>query len=98
MEAQGDDLTRQRNIDFTIVFRDEHSAEQFAKHFRSLGYEVEVEFTSTNPEFPWDVVVVERTIPSWEAITHFEKLLESVANQWGGRNDGWCCVSESSSG
>lgn len=37
MEAQGDDLTRPRNIDFTIVFADASSAEQFAGHFRALG-------------------------------------------------------------
>jgi Regulator of ribonuclease activity B len=30
MAAQGDDLTRPRNVDFTVVFVDESSAEQFA--------------------------------------------------------------------
>jgi hypothetical protein len=40
MVAKGDDLTRPRNIDFSVLFADEGSAEKFAEHFRSLGYQV----------------------------------------------------------
>jgi hypothetical protein len=40
MEARGDDLTRPRNIDFTVVFADAISADQFAEHFLALGYAV----------------------------------------------------------
>jgi len=40
MESKGDDLSRPRNVDFTVVFRDENTAQQFANHFRALTYEV----------------------------------------------------------
>jgi hypothetical protein len=94
MEAQGDDLNRPRNIDFTVVFADVTSAEQFAEHFRRLGHDVSVEANEINQDFPWDVVVVQYMVPSHYGITDFEKLLQSVADGWGGHNDGWGCFSE----
>ena len=93
MEARGDDLARPRNIDFTVVFANESSAEQFAQHFRALGHKVSVEFTGTDEDFPWDVVVVQHMAPSYDGISNFEDLLQSVADGWGGHNDGWGCYS-----
>ena len=66
MEAHGDDLTKPRNIDFTVVFADGNSAQQFAQHFRALGHQVSVEFTQTKQDFPWDVIVVQHMVPSHE--------------------------------
>lgn len=94
MEAQGDDLTRPRDIDFTVAFADANSAEQFAEHFRGLGHKVSVEPTEADPDFPWDAVVVQHIVPSYDGITNFEKLLQSIADGWGGHNDGWGCFSE----
>jgi len=93
MESEGDDLTRPRSIDFNVIFADENSAEQFAQHFRALGHEVSVEATETKPGYPWDVVVAQRMVPSYDGIVGFESLLQSVAGRWGGRNDGWGCFS-----
>jgi hypothetical protein len=94
MEAQGDDLTRPRNIDFTVAFADASSAERFAEHFRALGHKVSVRHTATDQDFPWDVIVVKHMVPSYDGITDFENLLQSVADGWGGHNDGWGCFSE----
>jgi Regulator of ribonuclease activity B len=96
MEARGDDLTRPRNVDFTVEFADATSADQFAEHFRALGHKVSVENTATDQDFPWDVIVVQHMVPSYDAITDFENLLQSVADGWGGHNDGWGCFSEPS--
>jgi hypothetical protein len=94
METQGDDLTKLRNIDFAVAFADARSAEQFAEYFRALGHDVSVELTETDPDFRWDAVVVQHMVASHEEITNFEKALQSVADGWGGRNDGWSCFSE----
>jgi hypothetical protein len=93
MVAKGDDLTRLRNIDFSVVFADESSAYEFAEHFRSLGYEVSVKGGYPKQGFPWDVLVVRNMAASHEGITNFENLLQSAADRWGGRNDGWGCFS-----
>lgn len=94
MEAHGDDLTRSRNIDFTVVFPNEAAAERFATHFRGLGYAASIEFTQTAGDLPWDVVVVNHMVTSHDGIGSFEVMLEDVATPHGGRNDGWGCLSE----
>ena len=93
MEANGDDLTRARNVDFTVVFADETSAEQFAKHFQAQGYAASVDFAEVRQDLPWDVVVVKHMKPSHREISDFEDLLQHVAETFGGRNDGWGCIS-----
>lgn len=94
METHQDDLTRPRDIDFTVVFADAIAAEKFAEHFCASGHEVSVGGTEANQNFPWEVVVVRHMVPSHDGITDFENLLQSVADEWGGLNDGWGCFSE----
>jgi hypothetical protein len=93
MEAEGDDLTRPRNLEFTVVFSNENTAMQFANHFRALGFAVSAELAGTVPDFPWDVVVVKHMVPSHEEIGAFEDSLQKVADAFGGHNDGWGCFS-----
>ena len=97
MEAKEDDLSRPRNIDFTVVFPDENAAKQFANHFRALGHTVSVEPAGTVPEFSRDVLVVKHMAPSYQEIAAFEASLQRVADTLGGHNDGWGCFSERSS-
>ena len=91
MEAGGDDLTRPRDIDFSVVFPNENSANEFANHFRVRGLAASVELTGTVEDFPWDVTVVKQMVPSHEEIGAFENSLQQVADSLGGHNDGWGC-------
>jgi Regulator of ribonuclease activity B len=91
MVAKGDDLTQLRDIDFTVVFADEISANEFASHFKSLGLATSVERTGVEKELPWDVKVVRNMAPQHDKIGEFEDELELVAMPLGGRNDGWGC-------
>jgi hypothetical protein len=94
MEANGDSLTRPRDIDFAVVFREKDAAEGFAEHFRALGYAVSVERAGTRVEFPWDVVVVRHMTPSHQEIGNFEASLQKVADTLDGHNDGWGCMTQ----
>jgi hypothetical protein len=94
LQANGDDLTRPRDVDFTVVFPNENAAKLFAQQVSSIGYSVTVEFAETVKECPWDVVVVKHMVPTHQEIGSFEGVLESVANPLGGHNDGWGCFSE----
>lgn len=78
MHEAGDDLTRPRGVDFTVVFPTENVAEQFAQHFRTLGYAASVEFAETVEGFPWDVVVVSHMEPSHSEIGRFEETAYGV--------------------
>jgi hypothetical protein len=93
MESHGDDLARPRNIDFTVVFPNEGSAQTFSKRFERLGYKVSVEFTETVKAFPWDVLIVKYMKPAHQEISDFESVLQGEAEALGGRNDGWGCIS-----
>lgn len=94
LEADGDDLSRPRNIDFSVVFPTEFTAERFADHFRERGYSVELRFSEVKEGLPWDVTVVNNMTPSHQAITDFEDELQQVAETLGGQNDGWGCFTE----
>lgn len=93
MQNKGDDLTKPRDIDFTVVFADENSAGCFASHFKRLGLRTSIKFSATVKELPWDVIVVKNMVPSHQEIGEFEKELALVARPFGGRNDGWGCFS-----
>ena len=58
-----------------------------------LGYAVSIRETATEDGFPRDVIVVNHMVPTYEGITDFENLLQSVADRWNGHNDGWGFVS-----
>lgn len=94
MRANGDDLSRPRNVDFSVVFPTENAAERFAEHFRMLGYAVSVELSECVEELPWDATVVKHMALSSAEITRFELALQEVATPLSGRNDGWGCFSE----
>jgi hypothetical protein len=94
MIKNGDDLSKARDIDFSIVFPDRSSAEEFASQFHQLGYPTAVDRTNTEPSLPWDVKVVKHMLPVCEAITEFELLLQARASPLGGRNDGWGCFNQ----
>jgi len=93
MQESGDDLSKPRDIDFTVVFPDEAAARAFVGQLHGRDCRVTVERTGTAEGLPWDVLVVKNMVPSHEAITEYEALLESFASQHGGRNDGWGCLS-----
>lgn len=94
MQANGDDLSKARSIDFTIVFPNENSASECARHFSQLGYHATLENTSCAEGLPWDVVVVKHMLPTHSGITTFEGELDSIAKPLGGRNDGWGCFEQ----
>ena len=94
LQKDGDDLTKVRPIDFTVVLTNANAAEQFAEHFRHLGHQVTVENSNCVTELPWDVIVVNSIAPSHAEIAAFEGSLQIVADTYGGRNDGWGCIAQ----
>ena len=92
MQENGDDLGKPRDIDFTLVFPDQTSAEAFARVVSEMGLNVSTEKTECAPELPWDVTVVKHMMPSHAGISELEETLQLYASKFGGRNDGWGCL------
>src|SRR5262249_18383418 len=94
MQESGDDLSRPRDIEFTVIFPSQILANRFADHFRRLQYRTSIEQSRTVPELPWDVVVVRNMIPAYHEISEFEEILGTAAIPFSGRNDGWGCLTQ----
>jgi Regulator of ribonuclease activity B len=94
MLEHGDDLSKQRYVDFIVVFPDKMRAEQFAEQFRNRGFEVLIQNSVTVPELPWDVTASKFMYPTHQSITDIERELELAAVPLGGRNDGWGCFDQ----
>jgi Regulator of ribonuclease activity B len=91
MAASGDDLSKPRQIDFTVAVPGESEAATLAERYRRQGYDVSFKRSDVVPDLPWDVVVRKFMLPDHSAITSFELELEDAATPFGGRNDGWGC-------
>ena len=94
LQSDGDDLSKPRNIDFTVVLPTAAAAQAFARHFRALDYRVDTEESGCVAELPWDACVVRHMLPTHAGITAFEAELDAVARPLGGRNDGWGCFGQ----
>jgi regulator of RNase E activity RraB len=91
MASNGDDLSKSRNIDFATLFNRTSATEPFADYFRKLGYEVEIGKSRGMIRRKVDVIVTRNMLPTHDSITEFEKELQSVAEKFGGKNEGWGC-------
>jgi hypothetical protein len=69
MHDGGDDLSRPRQIDFTVVFPGELQAQEFAGVFRRRSFEVSLKRSDVVPELPWDVTISSVMVPDHQAIT-----------------------------
>ena len=92
LERDGDDLSKPRNIDFSVIFMDESSAEKFVELVRDEDVTVELD-CGLSDDRPWDVTVTRFMIPTHQGVTEMESRLEKLATPLGGRNDGWGCFS-----
>jgi hypothetical protein len=88
MEAQGDDLSRSRDIDFNMVFPDEAQATAFARQVRKEDFSATVRLANVVETHPWEVLVVRNMIPTHSGITQFEQELQKWAKPLDGYTDG----------
>jgi hypothetical protein len=95
MQDGGDDFTKPRDIDFSVVFPSESSASEFADHVRLTGLKVAIQESDAELELPWDVTVTRYMLPTHVGITEFEETLGEAAASLEERNDGWGCVRQS---
>jgi hypothetical protein len=89
MQEHGDDFSKARDVDFTVVFPSEHAAKAFANLISGKGWASSVEMTNCVAELPWDVRVVNHMVPTHAGISQFEAMLADEAKSFEGRNDGW---------
>lgn len=89
MHENGDNLSKPREIDFSVIFPTEEAAPQFAVHLLRNDQKVSFSEYEEHDELPWQVQVHPFMEPTHENITGFEDHLGEDAAEFGGRNDGW---------
>ncbi|MCC4621648.1 ribonuclease E inhibitor RraB [Xanthomonas cassavae CFBP 4642] len=86
---QGVDLTKPREIDFSVVFPAKESALEFCVAMLRCEQKVRCRYYEQNTAFPMDVTVYPTMVPTYRGIVAFEQELALHATPLAGHNDGW---------
>jgi Regulator of ribonuclease activity B len=89
MLEDGDNLSKPREIDFSVIFPTEEAALQFAVHLLRNDQKVSFSEYEEHDELPWQVHAHPVMEPTHENISGFESQLGEDAAEFGGSNDGW---------
>ena len=81
----GADLTKPHNIDFYILVTDEAAGNAIVTALTDNGFDAALE----QDEDQWNVCGTRELIPTHEAISELEVLVDSIATAMGGTADGW---------
>ena len=91
MQADGDDLSKPRDIEFFFAFPEEQNATAFAEEIQiSLRLRATVSFCRESGV--WQATAVTHAIPDHSAITRLEQELTELAQNFGGESEGWGCM------
>lgn len=91
MKENGDDLSKKREINFSVIFPTEEKALRFAVTMLLAEQKVSLKKYESNTTMPWQVDVHAIMLPTHENITNYENLLALEAEKLSGENDGWGC-------
>jgi hypothetical protein len=94
MSEDGDNLRKQRGVDFSVIFPTEDAALKFAVHLLRNDQKVSFSRYEERVEMPWQVQAHPKMEPSHENVTGYENQLAQDAAPLGGRNDGWGCFAQ----
>ncbi|MCC4604542.1 ribonuclease E inhibitor RraB [Xanthomonas campestris] len=86
---QGVDLSKPREIAFSVVFPSKESALEFSVMMLRFEQKVRCCHYPDNTTFPMDVTVYPTMVPTYKAISAFEEELAAEAKPLGDLNDGW---------
>lgn len=90
MAMSGDDLSKERDIDFSVIFSRESGALEFCHSISDCGWRLDCYHSESDPD-KWDVTVTSRMLPTHEAISLMEDRLARAAAPLDGQIDGWGC-------
>jgi len=95
MHSAGDDLSKTREVDFSVVFPTEQQALDFSLFILRAGHKVQLHRFLKQPDgLTWDVTVSCPMVPTHTHVTDFEQFLADTSGPYGGSNDGWGCFAQ----
>jgi len=94
MQQNGDDLSKAREIEFTVIFATEEDAVNFGETMLINRQKILLSDNEENNESPFELVAYVYMEASYEEISAYEDLLELHSDQYNGHNDGWGCLQQ----
>ncbi len=87
LQADGSDLSRPLEIDFTVVAKDEADARSVAKAAASAGYESDLYEDAESGD--WECDCSKTMVPTYAAVIGAQEELGRLAQPYGAYVDGW---------
>ena len=78
-----------RPVDFNLVFPSESAAIDFSKHLQIQSIKSEVSAYDGAEGHTHQIYIKKEMTPTLKDIEKFENHLQGIAEEFGGRNDGW---------
>jgi regulator of ribonuclease activity B len=94
MQENGDDLSKPREIEFTVIFSTEENALKFGENLLINRQKILLADSEDSEEYPFELIVYVYMEATYDEITGYEDLLELHATKFNGRNDGWGCLEQ----
>lgn len=91
MARNGDQLWKERNVDFSYVFPNEKSATNFQDSMSLENISCEVSTYDGAEGYSHQVELALEMVPTYANISQAESSFGKIAENYGGRNDGWGC-------
>ncbi len=94
MQENGDDLSKPREIEFTVIFTTEEDALKFGENLLINRQKILLADNEQSEEYPFELIVYVYMDASYDEISGHEDLLESHASKYNGNSDGWGCIEQ----
>jgi len=94
MQESGDDLSKPREIEFTIIFSKEDEALKFSETLLTNRQKILLSDNEENKDYPFEIIVYVFMEATYEEISGYQDLLEMHATKFNGLGDGWGCLEQ----
>lgn len=95
MLSNGDDLNREREFEFSVIFPSEQQALKFGQLLLENNQKLSFCPYQGSEDYPWEITAYPYMAASYENIAAYQELLTSSSAQFAGVYDGWYCVDHS---
>lgn len=88
----GDDLTVEREFEFSVIFSDQEQALKFGQLLLENNQKLSFCPYQGDEAFPWEITAYPFMAASYENIAAYQELLTSSVAPFSGKYDGWYCL------
>lgn len=95
MHLSGDDLTQEREVEFSVLFSSQELALKFGQLLLENNQKLSMTPFQENAELPWEITAYPEIPMSYENICAYQELIETSSAPFQGVFDGFYCINKS---